>query len=397
MNRVAIVSAARTPIGRYGGGLKDVYEGDLAAKAICEAIARAGVDPAQVDEVIMGHVLASGEAPNVARLGALKAGLPVEVPAYTIDRQCSSGLQAVVNGALLIQSGEAETVVAGGIESMSRAVHYTTDARWGIRAGSIQLHDHFYRSVVMTSCPDVCGPIDGMIGTAEKVAREWGISREQADAFALESQRKAVAAQQAGRFDEEIVPVEVPGRRGAVTVVSVDEGPRADTTLEGLAKLAPIQGGVVTAGNASTLNDAAAAVVLMSEERAKALGKKPLGYLKSWAAAGVHPHVMGVGPVPAVRKALAKAGMAIEDMDLIELNEAFAVQALAVLRDLNVNDHTNVNVNGSGISLGHPVGATGARMLTTLLYEMRRRDVRYGLETMCVGGGLGLAAIFERD
>jgi acetyl-CoA C-acetyltransferase len=397
MSRIAIVSAARTPIGRYGGGLKDVYEGDLAAKAICGALDRAGVEPGQVDEVIFGHVLSNGETPNVARLGALKAGLPVEVPAYSLDRQCSSGLQSVVNGALLIQAGEAEVVVAGGVESMSRAVHYTTDARWGIRMGSIQLHDHFYRSVVMTSCPDVCGFIDGMIGTAEKVAAEWGITREQADAFAAESQRKAVAAQQAGRFKDEIVPIEVPGRRGAVTVVDTDEGPRADTTLEGLAKLSPIQGGVVTAGNASTLNDAAAAVVLMSEERARATGRKPLGYLKSWAAAGVHPHVMGVGPVPAVRKALAKAGLGIQDMDLIELNEAFAVQALAVLKDLGVEDHSNLNVNGSGISLGHPVGATGSRMLATLLYEMQRRDVRYGLETMCVGGGLGLAAVFERE
>src|SRR6266508_1978838 len=294
MPRVAIVSAARTPIGRYGGALKDVHEGDLTALVIGEAVSRAGVDPASIDEVIMGHVLVNGETPNVARLGSLKAGIPMEVPAYTLDRQCSSGLQAIVNGALLIQTGEADTVVAGGVESMSRSEYYTLDARWGARMGHMQLYDRFFRMVDTTSCPDACGPIAGMIGTAEKVAEEWGITRQEADEFALQSQQRAVAAIQAGKFDEEIVPVQVPGRRGEVTVVSQDEGPRADATLDGLAKLAPVQGGVVTAGNASTLNDAAAAVVLMSEEKADSLGKQPLGYLKSWAAAGVHPHVMGI-------------------------------------------------------------------------------------------------------
>lgn len=395
MTRVAIVSAVRTPIGRYGGALKDVHEADLAALVIGEAVKRAGVAPESIEEVIMGHCLVNGETPNVARLGSLKAGLPVEVPAYTLDRQCSSGLQAIVNGAVLIQAGDADVVVAGGVESMSRCEHYTLDARWGTRLGNITLLDRFPRLTITTSCPDACGPIEGMIGTAEKVAEEWGITREQADAFALESQRKAVAAMEAGRFNDEIIPVSVPGRRGAVTVVSQDEGPRADASLESLAKLSPVQGGIVTAGNASTLNDAAAAVVLVSEERAKELGLQPLGYLRSWSAAGVHPHVMGIGPVPAVRKALAKANLELSDMDLIELNEAFAVQALAVLKDLGITDHSNLNVNGSGISLGHPVGATGARMMATLLYEMKRRGARYGLETMCVGGGQGLAAIVE--
>jgi acetyl-CoA C-acetyltransferase len=397
MTRVAIVSAVRTPIGRYGGALKDIHEADLAALVIGEAVKRAGVDPTTVEEVIMGHCLVNGETPNVARLGALKAGLPIEVPAYTLDRQCSSGLQAIVNGAVLIKCGEANVVVAGGVESMSRCEHYTLDARWGTRMGNITLHDRFPRLTVTTSCPDACGPIDGMIGTAEKVAEERGITRQEADEFALRSQRNAAAAMQAGRFNDEIIPVSVPGRRGAVTVVDQDEGPRPDTSLESLAKLAPVQDGVVTAGNASTLNDAAAAVVLMSESRAREQGMKPLGYLKSWSAAGVHPHVMGVGPVPAIRKALAKAGLELHDMDLIELNEAFAVQALAVLKDLGVTDLSNVNVNGSGISLGHPVGATGARMMATLLSEMERRGSRYGLETMCVGGGMGLAAVIERD
>lgn len=397
MTRVAIVSAVRTPIGRYGGALKDVHPADLAALVIRESVNRAGVDADTIDEVIMGHVLANGETPNIARLGALKAGLPIEVPAYTLDRQCSSGLQAIVNGALLIQSGEADTVVAGGVESMSRSEHYTLDARWGARMGDITLYDRFYRLTVTTSCPDACGPIDGMIGTAEKVAEDWGITRDEADELALESQRKAVAAIEAGRFSNEIVPVTVPARRGEPVVVNQDEGPRADATQEGLAKLTPVQGGVVTAGNASTLNDAAAAVVLMSEERARASGNKPLGYLRSWAAAGVHPHVMGIGPVPAVRKALARAELELDDLDLIELNEAFAVQALAVLKDLGIEDRSRVNVNGSGISLGHPVGATGARMTTTLLYELRRRNAHRGLVTMCVGGGQGLAAIIERE
>ncbi|HEX3244227.1 MAG TPA: acetyl-CoA C-acetyltransferase [Chloroflexota bacterium] len=397
MSRVAIVSAVRTPIGRYGGALKDVHEADLAALVICVAVNRAGVDPASVEEVIMGHCLVNGETPNVARLGALKAGLPIEVPAYTLDRQCSSGLQAIVNGALLIKSGEADVVVAGGVESMSRGDHYTLDARWGTRMGDITMHDRFTRLAVTTSCPDACGPIDGMIGTAEKVAEERGITREEADEFALRSQRNASAAMQAGKFDDEIIPVTVPGRRGQVNTISQDEGPRPDASLEALAKLPPVQGGVVTAGNASTLNDAAAAVVLMSDSRARELGVEPLGYLRSWAAAGVHPHVMGVGPVPAIRKALGKAALTLEDMDLIELNEAFAVQALAVLKDLGVTDFSKLNVNGSGISLGHPVGATGARMMATLLYEMKRRDARYGLETMCIGGGQGLAAVVERD
>jgi acetyl-CoA C-acetyltransferase len=302
-----------------------------------------------------------------------------------------------VNGALLIKSGEADVVVAGGVESMSRGDHYTLDARWGTRMGDITMHDRFTRLAVTTSCPDACGPIDGMIGTAEKVAEERGITREEADEFALRSQRNASAAMQAGKFDDEIIPVTVPGRRGQVNTISQDEGPRPDASLEALAKLPPVQGGVVTAGNASTLNDAAAAVVLMSDSRARELGVEPLGYLRSWAAAGVHPHVMGVGPVPAIRKALGKAALTLEDMDLIELNEAFAVQALAVLKDLGVTDFSKLNVNGSGISLGHPVGATGARMMATLLYEMKRRDARYGLETMCIGGGQGLAAVVERD
>lgn len=295
-----------------------------------------------------------------------------------------------------IQCREAEIVVAGGVESMSQAVHYTTDARWGAGLSNITLHDHFYRLAVTTSCPDACGSIEGMIGTAEKVAQEWGVTRESADIFALQSQQKATSAIQAGRFKEEIVPVKVTNKRRETKLVDTDEGPRADTSLEALAKLRPVQSGVVTAGNASTLNDGAAAVVLMTEDKARDLGKEPLGYLTAWSAAGVHPHVMGVGPVPAVRKALTKAGLTIHDIDLIEINEAFAVQAIAVLRELGIKNDQNVNVNGSGISLGHPVGATGARIMVTLLHEMKRRNSRYGINTMCVVGGMGLAAIVER-
>ncbi len=395
MNRIAIVTAVRTPIGKYGGSLKDVHPADLTAIVIRESVSRAGIDPTQIDEIIMGHVLINGETPNIARLGSLKAGMPKEVPAYTLDRQCSSGLQAIINGAMQIQCGDAEIVVAGGVESMSQAVHYTTDARWGAGVNNITLHDHFYRLAVTTSCPEACGPIDGMIGTAEKVAKEWGIGREDADAFALQSQQNAVAAIKAGKFKEEIVPVKVTKRRESV-LIDTDEGPRADTSLEALAKLRAVQGGVVTAGNAATLNDAAASLVLMSESKAKALGKEPLGFLKAWSSAGVHPHIMGMGPVPAVSKALKKAGLSIGEIDLIEINEAFAVQAIAGLRDLGITSFKNVNVNGSGISLGHPLGATGARIMVTLLHEMKRRNVQYGVDTMCVGGGMGAAAIVER-
>lgn len=395
MPEAVIVSAARTPVGRYGGSLKNVPASDLAALVVGEAVKRAGIDPGLVEEVIMGHVLVNGEAPNVARLAALKAGLPMETPAYTLDRQCGSGLQAIINAAALIKLGECDVVLAGGVESMSNSEFYVTGARWGIRLGTRQFHDRFQRTIEMVSCPDVFGPIKGMIETAENVAEKCGISREEQDAFALRSHRNACRAMAEGRFKEEIVPVEVKEKKKAV-VVDTDEHPRPETTTESLAALRPVQGKTVTAGNSSGMNDGAAACLLMSEEMAKSLGLKPMGYIRGSAAGGVHPGYMGLGPVPAVKKLLSKTGLSIEDIDLIELNEAFAAQALGVIKELGIKNTDNINVNGSGISLGHPLGATGARIMATLLYEMERRNARFGLETMCIGGGQGLAAIIER-
>lgn len=395
MPKAVIVSAVRTPIGRYGGALRDVSAVDMTALVVREAIGRAAVDPTLVDEVIMGHVLVNGETPNVARLGWLTAGFPIEVPAYTLDRQCSSGLQAILNASMTIEAGQAEVVVAGGVESMSNGEYYVVGARWGLRMGSTQFLDRFDRQMITVSAPDACGPVSGMIGTAENIAKKHGITREMQDKFALRSQRAAIEAIEAGKFDEEIVPVSVPQKKGPPLQVRRDEHPRADATLESLGALRPIQGGTVTAGNASGMNDGAAACVLMSEERALAAGKQILGRIVSWAAAGVHPHYMGLGPVPAVRKALQKADLRLDQIDLIEINEAFSVQALGVLRELEVSDFERVNVNGSGVSLGHPIGATGARMMVTLLHEMKRRRARYGLNTMCIGGGQGLAAIVE--
>ncbi|MCL5961164.1 MAG: acetyl-CoA C-acyltransferase, partial [Chloroflexi bacterium] len=369
---------------------------DLAALVIGEAVKRSKIDPASIEDVIFGHVLINGETPCIGRVAALKAGLPIEIPGYSLDRQCSSGLQAVINAALLIQTNNADVVVAGGVESMSNGEYYVTGARWGIRAGNQTFYDRFPRAGEVVSCPDIFGPVAGMIGTCENVVAEYNISREEADKFSVDSHQKAVAAIEAGRFKDEIVPVVIPQKKGNPLIIDRDEHPRADTTYEQLSKLKPVLGKTVTAGNASGMNDGAAACVLMSEEKAKELDVEPLAHLRAFAAAGVHPHYMGIGPVPAVRKCLQKAALTLQDMDLIELNEAFAGQALAVLQELGITDFSNVNVNGSGVSLGHPLGATGGRILATLLYEMRRRNARYGLETMCIGGGQGLAAIFER-
>jgi acetyl-CoA C-acetyltransferase len=397
MSKAVIVSAVRTPVGRYGGALKDVQAVDLAATAVKESLCRASVDPGDVDEVILGHILVNGETPNIARLASIKAGLPVEVPAYTLDRQCSSGLQAIINASLLIDTDNANVVVAGGVESMSNMEYYVLGARWGLRLGNGVFYDRWDRAMEVDNCNDVFGACAGMIGTAENVAEKFGISREEADEFAVRSHRNAIAAIESGRFADEIVPIEIPQRRGPALVFDRDEHPRADTTTEALSKLRPIlSDGIVTAGNASGMNDGAAACVVMSEDEAKRRGLEPLGRIVAWSAAGVHPHYMGIGPVQAVTKALEKANLTMDDMDLIELNEAFASQALAVLKELGVKDREKVNVNGSGVSLGHPVGATGARMMATLLHEMKRRYARYGLNTMCIGGGMGLAAVIER-
>lgn len=395
MREAVVVSAVRTPVGRYGGGLKTVTAPDLAALVIGEAVKRAGIDPGLVEEVIMGHVLVNGESPNVARLGLLKAGLPIGTPAYTLDRQCGSGLQAIINAATLIKLGQCEVVLAGGVETMSSGEFYVTGARWGIRMGTQPFHDRFQRTIEMVSCPEVFGPINGMIETADNVAEKCGITREEQDAFALRSHQNACLAIKEGKFKDEIVPVEVREKKKTV-IIDTDEHPRPETTMESLAALRPVQGKTVTAGNSSGMNDGAAACLLMSEEKARSLGLRPMGYIRAFAAGGVHPAYMGLGPVPAVRKLMERAGLALEDIDLIELNEAFAAQALGVIKELGIKKTDNINVNGSGISLGHPLGATGARIMATLLYEMERRNARFGLETMCIGGGQGLAAIVER-
>jgi len=402
-----ICEPLRTPVGRFGGVLRDVPAQALAATVIRELVARTGLEGEQVDDVIMGQCYASGEAPALGRVAALDAGLPVQVPGIQVDRRCGSGLQAVIYGCMQVQTGAAELVLAGGADSMSQAEFYSTQPRWGVRGGAIRLEDRLERARV--SAGGVNHPVPGgMLETAENVRREYGIGRAQQDELALQSHRRAVAAQRSGAFAEEIVPVTVRARKGE-TVVDTDEHPRADTTLEALAQLRAVMAGAdpdatVTAGNSSGQNDGAAVCVVTHPERARELGLTPLARLVSWAVAGVAPETMGVGPIPATAAALERAAaplgrerVALEDVELIELNEAFASQVLAVMQSWQLRDgFERVNVNGSGISLGHPVGATGARILATLLREMRRRGARLGLETMCIGGGQGLAAIFER-
>jgi acetyl-CoA C-acetyltransferase len=395
-----ICEPLRTPVGRFGGVLRDVGAAALAATVIRELVARTGLRGEDVDDVIMGQCYASGEAPAIGRVAALDAGLPIEVPGLQIDRRCGSGLQAVVYGCMQVGTGAAELVLAGGADSMSQAEFYSTRPRWGVKGGAFKLEDRLERARV--SAGGINHPVPGgMLETAENVRREYGISREDQDEVALRSHQRAVAAQQSGAFAQEIVPVSVPGRSGE-TVVDTDEHPRADTTLEALARLRAIMGAsdpqaTVTAGNSSGQNDGAAVCVVTHPERAAELGLRPLARLVSWGVAGVAPETMGIGPIPATRLALERAGLTLEQIDLIELNEAFASQVLAVVREWELGDgFERVNVNGSGISLGHPVGATGARILATLLREMHRRGARLGLETMCIGGGQGLAAIFER-
>ena len=399
MRDAVICEPLRTPVGRYGGVLKDVPAHELGTLVVRELVARTGIDPGAVDDVIFAQCYPSMDAPALGRVVALDAGLPVSVGGLQLDRRCGSGLQAVINATMQVATGAADVVIAGGAESMSRAPLYTHDARWGLRGGGLELHDALARGRVTAG--GINHPVPGgMLETAENLRRQYGISREAQDAFALRSHQRAVAAQQDGTFKAEIVPVTVRGRRGE-TVVDADEHPRADTSLESLAALRPVMArqdpeSTVTAGNSSGQNDGASACLVTTAEVASAHGLRPLARLRSWAVAGVGPEVMGIGPVPATAKALGRAGLALADMDLIELNEAFAAQVLAVLREWDGLDEDRLNVHGSGISLGHPVGATGGRILATLLREMDRRGARYGLETMCIGGGQGLAAVFER-
>ena len=398
MRRVAIVSPVRTAVGNFGGTLRDVSAAELASTVIKEALDRSQLDPSKVDDVILGHGYPSGENPAIGRLAALKAGLPIEVPGYQLDRRCSSGLQAILNASMLVQTDNADVVIAGGVESMSGAEFYSNESRWGARYGSVTFHDRLARARVTISPEERFGPIPGgMVETAENLAREYEIARTEQDEYALRSHQRAVAAQTEGRFDKEIVGVPVPQRRGDPVPFERDEGPRSDTTMEALARLRPVmRDGSVSAGNASSQNDAASVCLVVAEDKLEELGLTPMAFLRGWAVTGCHPATMGIGPVPAVNKVMGKIGLSLEDMDLIELNEAFAAQVLAVLREWKLPHEDNLNVNGSGISLGHPIAATGARILTTLLHEMERRNAQFGLETMCVGGGQGMAAVFER-
>jgi len=395
MRRAAIVAPSRTAVGKFGGALRDHPVEDLAADVIRGVVERSGVDPTRIDDVVFAQSYSNSEVPCVGRWAALHAGLPVEVPGMQLDRRCGGGLQAVVTAAMMVQSGAADVVVAGGVESMSNIEHYTTDVRWGRRSGNAQLYDRLDRGRERAQPVERFGPISGMIETAENIARKYGISRGEADEFAARSQQRAAAAWADGRFDAEVLPVEVTTRKG-VTVVARDEGVRPDTTPESLAALRPVQpGGTVTAGNAAQQNDAAAACLVVAEDRLADLGLEPIGYLLGWSAAGCDPALMGLGPVPATAKLLTRLGLKLDDFALVEINEAFAVQVLGVLKAWEFDDLDRLNVNGSGISLGHPIGATGVRIMATLLHEMSRRGARLGLETMCIGGGQGMAAAFE--
>ena len=392
MTEVVIVAAVRTPIGSFGGSLKDISAVDLGSLVIKNAIERAGLEPEQVDEVIMGNVLGAGLGQNVARQMSVHAGVPVTVPAFTINKVCGSGLKAVQLAVQAVLCGDAEVVVAGGAENMSQAPYILPNQRWGSRIGNATVVDTMLRDGLTDGFEDYHMGI-----TAENVAEQYGITREDQDSFALQSQKRAVAAVEAGRFKEEIVPVEIPQRRGEPLVFDTDEFPRKDVSLEGLSKLRPAfqKDGSVTAGNSSGINDGAAAVVVMSAEKAKELGVPVLATIKSYASAGLDPKVMGCGPIYASRKALEKAGLTVADLDLVESNEAFAAQACAVAKELNL-DLEKVNVNGGAISLGHPIGASGCRILVTLLHEMQKRDAKRGLATLCIGGGMGTALIVER-
>ena len=397
MRRVAIVSPVRTAVGNFGGALKDIPAEELACKVIQETLERSNLDPAKVDDVILGHGYPSGENPAIGRLALLKAGLPIEVPGYQLDRRCSSGLQAILNACMMVQTENADVVIAGGVESMSNAEYYVNESRWGARFGSVTLHDRLSRARETISPEDRFGVISGMVETAENLAKQYEISREEQDEYSLRSHQRAVAAQESGKFNSQIVPIEIPQRRGDPVIFNKDEGPRGDSSMEVLGRLRPVmKDGTVSAGNASSQNDAASVCLLVAEDKLEELGLQAMGFLKGWVVTGCHPATMGIGPVPAVSKLMDKLGMSIQDMDLIELNEAFAAQVLAVLREWKLPNEDNLNVNGSGISLGHPIAATGARIITTLLNEMEARDAQFGLETMCVGGGQGVAAMFER-
>lgn len=391
MREAVIVSSVRTAVGKYGGSLTPIPATEMGALVIAEALQRAGVEPGQVDEVIMGNVLQAGLGQNPARQAAVKSGIPHEVPAWTLNKVCGSGLKTVGLAAQLIAAEEADIIVAGGMENMSAAPYLMEKGRWGYRMGDAKLVDTMIRDGLWCAFNDVHMGI-----TAENIAAKYGITRAEQDAFSAGSQQKAIAAIDEGRFKEEILPVQLPSKKGEPVFFDTDEFPRRGTTAEGLAKLKPAfkKDGTVTAGNASGINDGAAAVVVMSADKAAQLGIKPLFIIRSAASAGVDPAYMGLGPIAASNKALSKAGLTVADMDLIEANEAFAAQALAVMRELKLPAE-KTNVNGGAVALGHPIGCSGTRILVTLLYEMTRRGSKYGLATLCIGGGQGTALVVE--
>ena len=392
MGEAVIVSAVRTALGSFGGALKDVSAVDLGALVIKEAVNRAGVKPELIEEVLMGNVIQAGLGQNTARQATIKSGLPQEVPAMTINKVCGSGLRAVGLAASMIKAGDADIIVAGGMESMSQAPYALKSARWGQRMGDSKMVDTMINDALWDAFNNY-----HMGNTAENIAKDWGITRQEQDEFAASSQQKAEAAIKSGRFKDEIVPVVIPQRKGDPKVFDTDEYPKFGTKLETLEKLKPafVKDGTVTAGNASGINDGAAAFVIMSAEKAAELGIKPLAKILSYGSKGLDPAIMGYGPFYATKKALEVANLTVEDLDLIEANEAFAAQSLAVAKDLKF-DMSKVNVNGGAIALGHPVGASGARILVTLLYEMEKRDAKKGLATLCIGGGMGTALIVER-
>ncbi|WP_277630851.1 acetyl-CoA C-acetyltransferase [Atopococcus tabaci] len=393
MREAVIVEALRTPIGSFGGALKDVPAVELGTTVVKQAMENINLDPEVVDELIFGNVLSAGLGQNVARQVAVKAGIPKSKPSFSINKVCGSGLKTVALAAQSIMLGDSDVVIAGGTESMSQAPYVMKDARWGKRMGDATMVDTMLKDGLVDAFNDI-----HMGVTAENIVEKYGFTREQQDELAVRSQNNAEKAIQTGRFKEEIVPVEVPQRKGDPKVVDTDEHPRFGTTMDSMGKLRPAfkkEDGSVTAGNSSGLNDGAAAIVLMSREKAEELGLEPLATVKSYASAGVEPKIMGCGPIPATQKALEKAGITVSDLDLIEANEAFAAQALSVITDLNF-DTDIVNVNGGAIALGHPIGASGARILVTLLHEMKKRDSKYGLATLCIGGGQGMSVVVER-
>ena len=392
MREVIIASAVRTAIGTFGGSLKDIPAVDLGALVIKEAVNRAGIKPELVNEVVMGNVIQAGLGQNVARQSAVKAGLPIEIPAMTINMVCGSGLRSVALAAQMIKAGDCDVVVAGGMENMSRAPYALETTRWGQRMGDGKIVDTMIKDALSDAFNNY-----HMGVTAENIVKEWGLTREELDEFSLNSQLKAEKAIKEGKFKDEIVPVMVPQRKGEPKVFDTDEGPRFGSTIEGLARLKPcfIKDGKVTAGNSSGINDGAAAFVVMSAEKAEELGVTPLATIVSYGHKGLDPAIMGYGPFHATKAVMQSANLTVEDMDLIEANEAFAAQSIAVAKDLHF-DMSKVNVNGGAVALGHPVGASGARILVTLLHEMQRRDAKKGLATLCIGGGMGTAMIVER-